>query len=73
MQLDGLQETLAQAGIEASIITGTGNQVYGAMRGHVGRALAVLALLSGFPALALYNASLAVLCRVMQAVNSLCI
>ena len=27
-----LQSTLAQAGIEASIITGTGNQVYGAMR-----------------------------------------
>ncbi|WP_277964541.1 ABC transporter substrate-binding protein [Pseudomonas sp. RIT-To-2] len=27
-----LQATLAQAGIEASIITGTGNQVYGAMR-----------------------------------------
>jgi len=27
-----LQSTLAQAGIQASIITGTGNQVYGAMR-----------------------------------------
>lgn len=27
-----LQSTLAQAGIEASIITGTGNQIYGAMR-----------------------------------------
>ena len=27
-----LQSTLAQAGIDASIITGTGNQIYGAMR-----------------------------------------
>ena len=27
-----LQSTLAQAGIQASIITGTGNQIYGAMR-----------------------------------------
>ncbi|EPN51333.1 peptide ABC transporter substrate-binding protein, partial [Pseudomonas syringae pv. actinidiae ICMP 18807] len=27
-----LQSTLAQAGIQATIITGTGNQIYGAMR-----------------------------------------
>ncbi|RMW16038.1 Dipeptide ABC transporter periplasmic dipeptide-binding protein, partial [Pseudomonas syringae pv. tagetis] len=39
-----LQSTLAQAGIQASIITGTGNQIYGAMRArpecrNAGRAL----------------------------------